>query len=159
MKDKNLTSRRAFFTSGGATLGAGVAAAAGAGAFVPAEAAASSADAEAIRRLHMAFVAAVEAQRAAGAMPSHRAYRANARQISDAIQISQGGCSASATWHVDVKVGTALEGDSTAAQMARLQGMLGEVHWESGALHARYQRANGQWRMSEMRFESAGAGP
>lgn len=149
---KTRTSRREFFRHGGATLGAGVASAAGAAALAPA-APVTAADQEAIRRLHHAFVAGVEDQTTAAALPTHHAYRANALQARDALAFSEDGRRASATWHVDVKVGMPLEGDSTAAQMARLQGMLAEVHWESGRLHARYVRAAGQWQIASLRFQ------
>jgi hypothetical protein len=62
------------------------------------------------------------------------------------------GRSATATWNVDVKTGMAIEGDSTIAQMARLQGHLGHVQWESGRLEARYEKAEGEWRMTEMKY-------
>lgn len=155
MKTRTNTSRRDFFRRGGATLGAGVAAAAaGAGAPAPpAPAATTAADREAIRRLHHAFIAGVEGQSTAAALPTHHAYRANALQEHDALVFGAGGHRATATWHVDVKVGGPVEGDSTVAQMARLQGMLADVHWESGRLHARYARTAGQWQIESMRFE------
>jgi hypothetical protein len=62
------------------------------------------------------------------------------------------GRSATATWNVDVKTGMALEGDSTIVQMARLQGHLGNVQWESGRLEARYEKAEGEWRMTRVEY-------
>jgi hypothetical protein len=151
--DKAKTSRRAFVMSGGATLGAGVAAAVSAS-----ERAASRATAEereAIRKLHTQYVADVENATVAGAAPTHRAYRANARQVEDALTMTANGRSATGTWNVDVKTGMAIEGNSTIAQMARLQGHLGNVQWESGRLEARYEKAEGQWRMTEMRYRAS----
>lgn len=151
------TSRRAFFVKGGATLGAGVATAAGAAPLAPAAAApaASSQDREAIRSVHAAFIAGVERQTLAAALATHHAYRANALQEKDQLQVSADGRQASAVWHVDVKVGTPLEGDSTPAQMARLQGMLADVHWESGMLHGSYVKVEGAWQLAGLRFEAA----
>jgi hypothetical protein len=151
------TSRRAFFIQGSATLGAGVATAAGATGLAPAPRAAAVADenVEAIRQAHLAFVAAVENHSRAGAIATHQAYRANALQIADAIKVSADGHHAAALWHVDVKVGTPLEGDSTPAQMARLQGMLADVHWETGRLDVRYVKVDGQWQIASLRYDAA----
>jgi hypothetical protein len=151
--DKAKTSRRAFVMSGGATLGAGVAAAVSAS-----ERSASRATAEereAIRKLHARYIADVESATVAAAAPTHRAYRANARQVEDTLTMTANGRSATATWNVDVKTGMAIEGDSTIAQMARLQGHLGNVQWESGRLEARYEKAEGQWRMTEVRYAAS----
>jgi len=148
--DKAKTSRRAFVMNGGATLGAGVAAAVSAS-----ERSASRATAEereAIRKLHTQYIADVENAAVTGAAPTHRAYRANARQIEDTLTMTASGRSATGSWNVDVKTGMAIEGDSTIAQMARLQGHLGNVQWESGRLEARYEKTEGQWRMTEMRY-------
>lgn len=155
--DQTRTSRRAFFVQGSATLGAGVATVAGAAALAPASAAqaASSQDREAIRSLHATFIAGVERQTLAAALATHHAYRANAMQERDLLQVSADGLLASAIWHVDVKVGVPLEGDSTPAQMARLQGMLSDVHWESGKLHGSYVKAEGTWQLAGLRFEAA----
>lgn len=148
---KHSNTRRAFFLRGGATLGAGVA---GAAALVPAQAA-SAGDAterEAIRRLHQQFIADVESGARGGADATHRAYRANARALQDALALDAGGRLATARWHVDVQVATPLAGDSTAAQMARLQGQFAELRWESGALQARYEKRGGQWQLAAMEY-------
>lgn len=151
-------SRRAFFLQGGATLGAGLAATAGAATLVPARAApgagAGRTDSEAIRELHHAFVAGVEAQRIPAAAATHLAYRANARQIDDKLQLGAGGTSATATWHVDVRVATPLQGDSTIAQMARLQGQLQDLRWEAGVLEASYERTQHGWRIATMHYRA-----
>lgn len=148
--------RRAFFLQGGATLGAGIAATAGAATLTHenevARSAAGHAGSEAIRGLHHAFVADVEAQRVPAAIPTHLAYRANARQIEDALEISADGAAATATWHVDVKVATPLEGESTAAQMARLQGHVADLQWQAGVLECSYERSIEGWRIAGMRY-------
>jgi hypothetical protein len=148
------TSRRAFVLSGGATLGAGVAAAAGAAA-LPAADAAHPAEREAIRKVHAEFIAGVERGTQAGAVPTHRAYRSNARQNADVLAITANGREASATWNVDVQVATPLEGNSTLVQMARLQGMHATLHWEAGRLAARYERSRGVWKLAEVAYTAA----
>jgi hypothetical protein len=110
-------------------------------------------DVEAIRRAHLAFVAAVENHSRSGAAATHQAYRANALQLADAIRISADGYHAAALWHVDVKVGVPIEGDSTPAQMARLQGMLTNVHWEAGRLDVRYVKVDGHWQVASVRYD------
>jgi len=165
--DDSRTTRRAFFVKGSATLGAGVAAAAGAGALgsqpasPPAQAsqpsghARDAAECTAILKVHQAFIADVEDGRTPAAAETHRAYRSNARQVGDQLVLSEDGTRAEGYWHVDVKLGTPLEGDSTAAQMARLQGMLAEVRWESGVIEARYEKRAGQWQISALHYRSA----
>lgn len=152
--DKTKTSRRAFVVSGGATLGAGVAAAVSAAAR-PSSTRATPEEREVIRRLHAQYIADVEAGTQPAATPTHHAYRANARQIEDTLVMTANGRSATAIWHVDVKTGMALEGDSTIVQMARLQGHLGQVQWESGRLEARYEKAEGEWRMTAVSYTAA----
>lgn len=151
--DKSKTSRRAFVVSGGATLGAGVAAAVAAAGRAPTRA--TPEEREAIRQLHAQYIADVEATRQAGAITTHRAYRANARQTEDTLLMTANGRSATATWHVDVKTGMALDGDSTLVQMARLQGHMAHVQWESGRLEARYEKTEGQWRMTAVSYTAA----
>jgi hypothetical protein len=151
--DKTKTSRRAFVVSGGATLGAGVAAAVAAAGRAPTRA--TPEEREAIRQLHAQYIADVEATRQSGAVSTHRAYRANARQTEDTLVMTANGRSATATWHVDVKKGMELEGNSTIVQMARLQGHLGNVQWESGRLEARYEKAEGEWRMTAVSYTAA----
>lgn len=149
--DKTRTSRRAFVVSGGATLGAGVAAAVAAVA-KPTTTRATPEEREAIRQLHARFIADVESGARAAAAPTHRAYRANAQQAQDVLTMTANGRSATGVWHVDVKKGMELEGNSTIVQMARMQGHLANVHWESGRLEARYEKAEGEWRMTEIRY-------
>jgi hypothetical protein len=148
------TSRRSFFLKGSAVLGAGVAAASGASAR-PIEQAAGEQDRDAIRRLHLAFIASAESQASETAFPTHHAYRSNAMQEHDMLVFGESGLEATATWHLDVKIGSLLEGDSTIAQMARLQGMLTNVRWESGRLLARYVKVRGQWQVSALDYRAS----
>lgn len=148
--DKSKTSRRAFVVSGAATLGAGVAAAIAA--HERPESRATAEEREAIRQLHVQFVADVEAGTRPGVVATHQAYRANGLQTRDQVMVRANGRNATATWHVDVKTGMAIEGDSTIAQMARLQGMLANVHWETGRLEARYEKTGGEWRMTGIEY-------
>ncbi len=152
--DKTKTSRRAFVMSGGATLGAGVAAAVAVspGSHKPAEP--MHEEREAIRQLHLRFIAGVESGTLAGAAPTHRAYRSNGRQVEDTLKVNGNRRQATATWHVDVKTGMPLEGDSTIEQMARLQGMLANVNWESGRIDARYEKAGGEWRLTGISYSA-----
>lgn len=179
LKD-NRTSRRSFFLKGSAALGAGVAATAGA-AMLPGKPErdgvealsrqlAEAADREAIRQLHMAFTGVVEARgyEAAAALFEarasvdlgntdviHSAYRSNALQRHDTLQFMDEGRQATALWHVDVAAGTGLKGDSTAAQMARLQGNLADRRWESGRIEARYSKSQGKWKIAALRYTAA----
>lgn len=154
-------SRRAFFLRGGAALGAGVAGTAAASSLAPPPPAADAdlqrrlgelQDREAIRELHQALLARVEQATGAGALATHLGYRGNAQQALDAVRISADGRHAVALWHVDVKVATPLQGDSTAAQMARLQGQHESVHWESGRLQERYEKRDGQWHLASLQY-------
>ena len=172
LKDSR-TSRRSFFLQGGAALGAGVAATAGA-AMLPAsqggEASgqiAKSADREAIRQLHIQFTSLMESHGyeataalfepqaqvdfgATGAI--HDAYRANSLQRHDSLQFTGNGQRASATWHVDVATGMPPPGNCTAEQMARLQGLLSDRHWESGRIEATYAKSLGVWKIAALRY-------
>jgi hypothetical protein len=154
MNTKQGNSRRAFFLKGGAALGAGVAGTAGAAALLPGRSEMSTelADREAIRQLHLAFIAVVEAEARAGAAPTHRAYRPNAAQMHDSLAVDAAGRRATARWHVDVKIATPLQGDSTAAQMARLQGQFADLRWEPGCLEVQYEKRRGQWQIATMEY-------
>lgn len=85
----------------------------------------------------------------------HAAYRPNGLQRHDRVTIDAAARQATATWHVDVRITSPLQGDSTAAQMARLQGMMGAVRWESGVLEAAYVKADGRWMMASLDYRSA----
>jgi hypothetical protein len=171
---KKTSTRRAFFLKGGAVLGAGVAATAGAASLVPGGAGASTfgvsgtaedrrvagsaEDREAIRRLHLAFVARLEAQGtdapeklfcepgAQGAVQLS-AYRQTPSQQNDEMKFSEDGQRATATFHCEVELCTPLQGDCTAAQMARLQGLVASRRWETGRFEASYVKTRGQWEM------------
>lgn len=85
----------------------------------------------------------------------HEAYRPNARQHEDRITLVPDGRAATAIWHVDVAVAVPLRDDSTAAQMARLQGHLAGHHWESGRLEARYVKSGVGWKIATLRYLKA----
>jgi hypothetical protein len=180
------SSRRAFFLNGGAVLGAGVAAGAAAlaaGKSPPSKDSAqeleqlrdelnAAADREAVRQLHLAFTAMVEAQNYAAAAqlfeeeahlhayrqqsaPSlHAAYRPNSLQQQDVLTLSDDRQRAAATFHVDAQICTPLEGEFTVARMARLQGQMADSRWETGRLEAQYvKRApRGEWRIASLRY-------
>ncbi|MET0279954.1 MAG: hypothetical protein ABW278_02350 [Steroidobacteraceae bacterium] len=153
----NNNARRAFFLRGGATLGAGIATTAGAAALLPAtvpagDQGAGTPDREAILQLHREFIARVEEHSHPAAPDNHRAYRSNAGQLRDELAVDADGRVASGCWHVDVQVATPLRGDSTAAQMARLQGNLADLHWESGRLDVQYIKQAGRWQIARLRY-------
>jgi SnoaL-like domain len=83
--------------------------------------------------------------------PLHRAYRPNASRQHDVISLNQDGAQASATYHVDVELVSPLQGDSTAAQMARLQGHQAR-HWKAGRFAAQYVKSQGHWRIASLSF-------
>ncbi|MDR2216220.1 MAG: nuclear transport factor 2 family protein [Nevskiaceae bacterium] len=82
----------------------------------------------------------------------HEAYRGNARQHQDCITLEANRLGARALWHVDVAIGTPLQGDCTAAQMARLQGLLAERRWEAGRLQARYVKRGEDWKLAVLEY-------
>jgi hypothetical protein len=65
------------------------------------------------------------------------------------------GRTATATFHVDVAVGTPLQGDCTAAQMARLQGQFADLHWETGRLDAELVKQPDGWKLAALRYSAA----
>jgi hypothetical protein len=163
---KKTSTRRAFFLNGGAALGAGVAATAGAaGLTAPAAArgVGSAEDREAIRRLHLAFVSQLENQSTPapadlfGAQDEVQlgAYRQTSSQQYDEVTFSEDGLRATATFHCEVELCTPLQEDCTAAQMARLQGMMASRRWESGRFEASYVKTRGQWQMESVSFAPA----
>lgn len=176
------STRRAFFLNGGAVLGAGVAATAGAAGFVaPAGAAGtmglaagsaasagpkaggSAEDREAIRRLHLAFVSQLENRSAdppANLFAAHgdvqlSAYRQTSSQQSDEVNFSEDGLRATATFYCEVELCTPLQEDCTAAQMARLQGMVASRRWENGRFDACYVKARGEWQMESVGYSAS----
>ncbi len=160
-------SRRAFFLQGGAALSAGVATAAVA---APASRSpplnddlrtlqqqlALAEDREAIRKVHLAFIGQIENQTysPASGKPAILRVRANHLQQQDTLSVSDDALQATATWHVDAAVGSPLLGDSTVAQMARMQGQVADHHWESGRFHARYAKTHGQWRLETVDYQA-----
>ena len=83
----------------------------------------------------------------------HSAYRQNGAQRQDRMSISQVRQQASATFHTEVQISTPLLGDSTVAQMARLQGQMADRRWESGRFDARYVKApGGLWKMAALQY-------
>jgi hypothetical protein len=82
----------------------------------------------------------------------HSAYRQKGSQRSDRVSISNQCREATATFHTEVQISTPLQGDCTAAQMARLQGQMAERRWESGRFDARYVKVQGLWKMASLRY-------
>jgi hypothetical protein len=159
IKGKKST-RRAFFLSSGAVLGAGVAATTGAASLATpaaAQARGSAEDREAIRKLHLAFVSQLENQRYEGAADLFgdaqlAAYRQTTSQQKDEVRLSDDGLHATATFHCEVELCSPLPEDCTAAQMARLQGMVAQRRCESGRFEASYLKTRGEWKMTAVRY-------
>jgi hypothetical protein len=78
-------------------------------------------------------------------------------QHKDSLSLGQDLLQATAVWHVDAAVGTPLVGDSTVAQMARLQGQVANHRWESGRIEARYVKLHGQWQIAALDYQATGA--
>jgi ketosteroid isomerase-like protein len=82
----------------------------------------------------------------------HTAYRQSALQQQDVVTIGDSGLSAAATFHADVELSTPLPADSTAAQMARLQGQVADRRWQAGRFNAQYVKLQGEWRIASLRY-------
>ena len=83
----------------------------------------------------------------------HSAYRQNAAQRKDRMSISPARRQATATFHTEVQISTPLQGDSTVAQMARLQGQMADRRWESGRFDARYVKVpGGLWKIAALQY-------
>jgi hypothetical protein len=159
IKGKKST-RRAFFLNGGAVLGAGVATTVGAAALRPEQAQqpGNAEDREAIRRLHLASMARLERQSDPGTaklfdeqgLVQLGAYRQTPSQ--DDVKFSADGQRAIATFHCEVELCTPLQGDCTAAQMARLQGQTDSRRWERGRFEGRYVKMRGEWKMEALSY-------
>jgi hypothetical protein len=151
-------------------------------------AAGSAEDRDAIRRLHLAFVARLEHQSAHALASIPRlgthsrsasfntsqlsgegvdapanlfgeqgdvqlgAYRQTTSQQHDQVSFSEDGLRATATFHCEVELCSPLQADCTAAQMARMQGLMASRRWESGRFEASYKKARGQWQMTAVRY-------
>jgi hypothetical protein len=86
---------------------------------------------------------------------THSAYRLTSAQRRDEIAIGEDGAQATATFHVEAEVCTPIQGDCTAAQMARLQGNVASRHWESGRFDVKYAKTQGDWKIVSLRYERA----
>ncbi len=160
---KQTNTRRAFLTQGGAALGAGVAATASASDLASGSAPsrndeleqlrrqlAEAQDREAIRQLQRTFLSTP------GVPPSlsaayHRSYRPDTRRP-DALLVREGGLQASSTVYVEAEVCTPLQGDSTIATMARLQGQVADSHWEAGRIDITYIKTAGVWQTATLAY-------
>ena len=84
----------------------------------------------------------------------HTGYRQGVSHQIDAVVIGEDGQSATGIFHVDAEFTTPIRGDFTIARMARLQGQVADRRWESGRLEARYERADGQWKITALGFRA-----
>lgn len=167
------TDRRSFLRSGGAGLGALLGAAAVA---QDAAAATSDQDLQQLRRelemlqsreqilaLRQHCLAALSAQDAqwleqfAQGEPLwlQGSCRAPAGAGAADPHIAADGTHASLSVALEVALERAIEGNSTAAQMARLQGQeLADLRWQPGTLHLTLRRRNSRWQIESLRFVS-----
>lgn len=84
----------------------------------------------------------------------HRAYRQSPAQQQEDLVVMRGGQTATGTFHVEVERCAPLEADSTVANMARLQGLMAESHWESGRFEAIHLKASGGWKIQSWIYRS-----
>jgi hypothetical protein len=82
----------------------------------------------------------------------HTAYRQSTLQQKDVVTIGDTGLLATATFHTEVELRNPLQGDSTAAQMARLQGQVADRRWEAGRFDGQYVKIRGQWKFALLRY-------
>ena len=68
-------------------------------------------------------------------------------QVLQALELSENGGKA-----VKSGYGVPLHDNSTAAQMARLQGQLAERRWESGRLEAGYVNTDAGWKIAKLEY-------
>lgn len=81
----------------------------------------------------------------------HSAYRPNSAQEQDVVMVGADQQHAHALYHVDVRITSPLHGDSTLVQMARLQGQMAVLRWESGHIEASYVKTSGEWKTASLR--------
>jgi hypothetical protein len=159
------SNRRAFLTQGSAALAAGVAATAGVTALasdgaMPRQSeleqlkrqVAAAQDRDAIRQLQRTFLSTPGLPQSLLA-PYRRAYRPDTRRM-DTLTLSDDGLQASCTLHVEAEVCTPLQGDSTIAAMARLQGNVAASRWEAGRLDITYLKTAGVWHAATLAYTS-----
>ncbi len=84
----------------------------------------------------------------------HSAYRQNASQQADAVTLSEDRTQGTATFHVEVELCVPLQGDCTAAKMARLQGH-SDRRWEAGRFEAKYVKTSGQWKIASLSYRAS----
>lgn len=82
----------------------------------------------------------------------HRSYRQSASRQHDAVMLSEDRSRAEATFHVEAELCAPLQGDCTAAQMARLQGNVADRRWEAGRFEAKYLKTRGQWKIASLTY-------
>ena len=86
----------------------------------------------------------------------HRAYRqSTAQQSGELITLSEEGEQAAATFHLDVQLCTPLQEDCTVAKMAKLQGQVADLCWESGRLEGEYVKRDGEWKIASLTYRAA----
>jgi len=82
----------------------------------------------------------------------HGAYRQNTLQQRDAVTLSENSLQATSIFHVEVELCAPLQGDCTAAQMARLQGHVASRRWEAGRFESKCVKTRGQWKIASLSY-------
>ena len=82
----------------------------------------------------------------------HGAYRQSTLQQGDAVTLSEGCLQATSTFHVEVELCAPLQGDCTAALMARLQGHVASRRWEAGRFESKCVKRRGQWKIASLSY-------
>jgi hypothetical protein len=72
-----------------------------------------------------------------------------------AVEIDDDQLHASARFHGRVYIAMLIDGDGTAQQMARLQGLSSTQWWEEGVYDARYVNVDGEWKISALSYRKA----
>ena len=75
-------------------------------------------------------------------------------QVAQALRPTASGPASKSTLS-NVLAGKPLQGDSTIARMARLQGQAATRRWESGRIEARYVKAQDKWKIMSLYYVAA----
>lgn len=158
-------SRRNFIRNSGVALTAALAT--GAASAAPADSAAEKLalleDSNAIRALQQRCFALLEqgatqelAQLfSAGASRACPAMQLDSKLEATGIDVSADRMRATARFQGRVQLGAPITGAGTAQQMARAQGFNSTQWWEQGVYEAQYEKVQGAWRISALKYQKA----
>jgi hypothetical protein len=158
-------SRRNFIRNSGVALTAALAT--GAASAAPVDTAAEKLalleDSNAIRALQQRCFALLErgatqelAQLfSASASQAYPTLQLDSKLEATGIDVSANRMRATARFHGRVQLGAPIIGDGTAQQMARAQGLSSTQWWEQGAYEAQYEKVQGAWLISALKYQKA----